>query len=198
MKKEAESNNSSNKETESKNSSHKNSETIDVNALCSVAGLDVDPVVGASHHLYDTISITLWNTNAGVMDMLKEGCVYRVTMLQAQQSVDRQRNELLLSTSNSTRWEEITEEYKERMRGKRSVFDVWTPRRVMCLKEMEKEWRGAGCVNRDCDVFLFFLFSSEKKPSGCYEVTFCDVSGTVAILTVPELFYVGLRLWREL
>ena len=198
LKKEAESNNSSNKETESKNSSHKNSETIDVNALCSVAGLDVDPVVGASHHLYDTISITLWNTNAGVMDMLKEGCVYRVTMLQAQQSVDRQRNELLLSTSNSTRWEEITEEYKERMRGKRSVFDVWTPRRVMCLKEMEKEWRGAGCVNRDCDVFLFFLFSSEKKPSGCYEVTFCDVSGTVAILTVPELFYVGLRLWREL
>ena len=181
------------KETESKNT-----ETIDVNALCSVAGLDVNPVVGASHHLYDTISITLWNTNAGVMDMLKEGCVYRVTMLQAQQSVDRQRNELLLSTSNSTRWEEITEEYKERMRGKRSVFDVWKPRHVMCLKEMEKGWREAGCVNRDCDVFLFFLFSSEKKPSGCYEVTFCDVSGTVAILTVPELFYVGLRVWREL
>ena len=198
LKKEAESNNSSNKETESKNSSHKNTETIDVNALCSVAGLDVDPVVGTSHHIYDTISITLWNTNAGVMDMLKEGCVYRVTMLQAQQSVDRQRNELLLSTSNSTRWEEITEEYKERMRGKRSVFDVWKPRHVMCLKEMEKGWREAGCVNRDCDVFLFFLFSSEKKPSGCYEVTFCDVSGTVAILTVSELFYVGLRLWREL
>lgn len=191
LKEEAE--NALQKETESKNS-----ETIDINALCSVAGLDVNPVVGASHHLYDTISITLWNTNAGVMDMLKEGCVYRVTMLQAQQSVDRQRNELLLSTSNSTRWEEITEEYKERMRGKRSVFDVWTPRRVMCLTEMEKEWREAGCVNRDCDVFLFFLFSSEKKPSGCYEVTFCDVSGTVAILTVPELFYVGLRLWCEL
>ena len=193
LEEEEESKNALQKETESKNT-----ETIDVNALCSVAGLDVDPVVGASHHLYDTISITLWNTNAGVMDMLKEGCVYRVTMLQAQQSVDRQRNELLLSTSNSTRWEEITEEYKERMRGKRSVFDVWKPRHVMCLKEMEKEWRGAGCVNRDCDVFLFFLFSSEKKPSGCYEVTFCDVSGTVAILTVSELFYVGLRLWREL
>ena len=193
LEEEEESKNALQKETESKNT-----ETIDVNALCSVAGLDVDPVVGASHHLYDTISITLWNTNAGVMDMLKEGCVYRVTMLQAQQSVDRQRNELLLSTSNSTRWEEITEEYKERMRGKRSVFDVWKPRHVMCLKEMEKGWREAGCVNRDCDVFLFFLFSSEKKPSGCYEVTFCDVSGTVAILTVPELFYVGLRLWREL
>ena len=193
LQKEVENKNALQKETESKNT-----ETIDVNALCSVAGLDVDPVVGASHHLYDTISITLWNTNAGVMDMLKEGCVYRVTMLQAQQSVDRQRNELLLSTSNSTRWEEITEEYKERMRGKRSVFDVWKPRRVVCLKEMEKEWREAGCVNRDCDVFLFFLFSSEKKPSGCYEVTFCDVSGTVAILTVSELFYVGLRLWREL
>ena len=193
LKEEEESKNALQKETESKNT-----ETIDVNALCSVAGLDVDPVVGTSHHIYDTISITLWNTNAGVMDMLKEGCVYRVTMLQAQQSVDRQRNELLLSTSNSTRWEEITEEYKERMRGKRSVFDVWKPRHVMCLKEMEKGWREAGCVNRDCDVFLFFLFSSEKKPSGCYEVTFCDVSGTVAILTVPELFYVGLRLWREL
>ena len=193
LQKEVENKNALQKETESKNT-----ETIDVNALCSVAGLDVDPVVGASHHLYDTISITLWNTNAGVMDMLKEGCVYRVTMLQAQQSVDRQRNELLLSTSNSTRWEEITEEYKERMRGKRSVFDVWKPRHVMCLKEMEKGWREAGCVNRDCDVFLFFLFSSEKKPSGCYEVTFCDVSGTVAILTVPELFYVGLRVWREL
>lgn len=193
LQKEVENKNALQKETESKNT-----ETIDVNALCSVAGLDVDPVVGTSHHIYDTISITLWNTNAGVMDMLKEGCVYRVTMLQAQQSVDRQRNELLLSTSNSTRWEEITEEYKERMRGKRSVFDVWKPRRVVCLKEMEKEWREAGCVNRDCDVFLFFLFSSEKKPSGCYEVTFCDVSGTVAILTVPELFYVGLRVWREL
>ena len=193
LEEEEESKNALQKETESKNS-----ETIDVNALCSVAGLDVNPVVGASHHIYDTISITLWNTNAGVIDMLKEGCVYRVTMLQAQQSVDRQRNELLLSTSNSTRWEEITEEYKERMRGKRSVFDVWKPRHVMCLKEMEKGWREAGCVNRDCDVFLFFLFSSEKKPSGCYEVTFCDVSGTVAILTVPELFYVGLRLWREL
>lgn len=193
LQKEVENKNALQKETESKNS-----ETIDINALCSVAGLDVNPVVGASHHLYDTISITLWNTNAGVMDMLKEGCVYRVTMLQAQQSVERQRNELLLSTSNSTRWEEITEEYKERMRGKRSVFDVWKPRRVVCLKEMEKGWREAGCVNRDCDVFLFFLFSSEKKPSGCYEVTFCDVSGTVAILTVPELFYVGLRVWREL
>ena len=166
---------------------------VDVNSLCLMTGAKVDPVVGASHHIYDTISVTLWNTNAAMMESLKEGCVYRVTMLQAQQSVDPQRNELLLSTSNGTRWEDITDAYKKVMVGKKSVFDVWRPRQVASLKAVETEWREKRRT-LDCDLLLFFLFSSAKKQNEkqgfYYEITFCDISGHVAILTVSEAFFV--------
>ena len=166
---------------------------VDVNSLCLMTGGKVDPVVGASHHIYDTIFVTLWNTNAAMMESLKEGCVYRVTMLQAQQSVDPQRNELLLSTSNGTRWEDITDAYKKAMVGKKSVFDVWRPRQVASLKAVETEWREKRRT-LDCDLLLFFLFSSAKKQNEkqgfYYEITFCDISGHVAILTVSEAFFV--------
>lgn len=166
---------------------------VDVNSLCLMTGGKVDPVVGASHHIYDTISVTLWNTNAAMMESLKEGCVYRVTMLQAQQSVDPQRNELLLSTSNGTRWEDITDAYKKARVGKKSVFDVWRPRQVASLKAVETEWREKRRT-LDCDLLLFFLFSSAKKQNEkqgfYYEITFCDISGHVAILTVSEAFFV--------
>ena len=166
---------------------------VDVNSLCLMTGGKVDPVVGASHHIYDTIFVTLWNTNAAMMESLKEGCVYRVTMLQAQQSVDPQRNELLLSTSNGTRWEDITDAYKKARVGKKSVFDVWRPRQVASLKAVETEWREKRRT-LDCDLLLFFLFSSAKKQNEkqgfYYEITFCDISGHVAILTVSEAFFV--------
>ena len=119
--------------------------------------------------------------------------MYRVTMLQAQQSVDPQRNELLLSTSNGTRWEDITDAYKKAMVGKKSVFDVWRPRQVASLKAVETEWREKRRT-LDCDLLLFFLFSSAKKQNEkqgfYYEITFCDISGHVAILTVSEAFFV--------
>lgn len=166
---------------------------VDVNSMCLMTGAHVDPVVGASHHIYDSISVTLWNTNVAMMESLKEGCVYRVTMLQAQQSVDPQRNELSLSTSNGTRWEDITDAFKKTTVGRKSVFDVWKPRRVESLNVVEKEWKEKKKA-LDCDLLLFFLFCSAKKQNdqqGCfYEITFCDISGTVAILTVSEAFFV--------
>ena len=176
---------------------------INVSSLCLMTGSTVDPVIGAHNHIYDSITVTLWNTSLDLYESIKEGNVYRVTMLQAR-SPSRQKNSLYLSSSNSTRWDDITDRFKGELAQHttltcQNVFDFWTPRRVESLTELSswKSYRSSNRVN--CDLVLIFLIRSELKKreiankeqeeQGFYDVCFCDLCGNILILTVPERYY---------
>ena len=179
-----------------------NTPLIDVSSLCLQTGLSVDPVIGSHHHIYDSITVTLWNTSLELYESLIEGNIYRVTMLQAR-NPSRQKNSLYLSSSNSTRWDDITEKYKAEY-AQHPTFDYqrilnfWTPRHVKSLSELATYTSKDSLSRYCCDVVLVFLIRSELKKreitngeqeeQGFYDVCLCDLCGNVMVLMVPERY----------
>ena len=181
----------------------KESKQFDVSSLTVMADPHVNPVIGAHHHLYSSINVTLWDTSPAVMDSLNEGSIYRVTMLQTPPPKFHTSDSLSVCTSNTTHWEDVTAEYRKR-RGQvtngemddprglysENVFDHWKPRRISSLSSEEF------VVNEDYDLLLFFLHCSEKKerefePITCYyDITCCDLHGHIAVLSVNESLFV--------
>ena len=166
----------------------------DVSSLCMQSGPTIDPVIGTHKHVYDTITITFWNTSFAQMEGIKEGSAYRVTMLQAR-SPSRSRNGLSLVSSNSSHWEEKPDILKNES-IREGVFQAWTPRRVVSLYELAQSTQDF--FRQDCDMILVFLLRSdlkkresldaEQEPSGYYDVYFCDCCGHVLVLTVAERY----------
>lgn len=176
---------------------------FDVSSACCIADSQVNPVIGAYHHLYSSITVTLWDTSPAAMDALSEGSIYRVTMLQAS-SKSHSPSSLSLYASNNTHWEDITAEYRDTVEKvakgeledrcnlyQQNVFDVWKPRCLSSLSESSFE------VNQDYDLLLYFLFCSDRKehafdsPVYYYDITCCDLYGHVAIISVNEGLFVG-------
>ena len=71
-----------------------------------------------------------------------------------------------------------------------NVFDHWEPRRISSLSTDDF------ATNNDYDLLLFFLHCSEKKErefdsASCYyDVTCCDLSGHIAVISVNEGLFV--------
>lgn len=181
----------------------KENKQFDVSCLSLMADPHANPVIGAHHHLYTSINVTLWDTSPAVMDSLSEGSIYRVTMLQTPPNKFHTFDSLSVYTSNTTHWEDVTAEYRK-LRDKaatgemddprglysENVFDHWEPRRISSLSTDDF------ATNNDYDLLLFFLHCSEKKErefdsASCYyDVTCCDLSGHIAVISVNEGLFV--------
>lgn len=181
----------------------KESGQFDMSRLSCMADPHANPVIGARRHLYSSINVTLWDTSPAVMDSLSEGSIYRVTLLQTPPKKFLSSDALSVYASNSTRWEDVTAEYRS-LRDRASlgdlsdpqglyrenVFDHWEPRRLVSLSDDELT------VNEDYDLLLFFLHCSAKKErdfdssAGYYDVTCCDLAGHIAVISVSESLFV--------